>query len=88
MTGKFNVVDYKDPVNDKCTAYQGYSMEFNTYWIKIYKLERGTGRHTDEVVAVRTPDMNEWLDAKHKKIADAIANLDKAILEMIKGEGN
>jgi len=83
MTGRLNVCDYTDPVNEKGTAYQGYRAEVNSYWVTIYKSERGTGRPTEEVVFERVPKMDEWLDAKHSRITRAMDELENALRAVI-----
>lgn len=83
MTTKLNVIDYKDPVNEKGTVMQGYTVKTNNYWVTITKNERGTGRETDEVVFEREPRQDEWMDPAHERIAKALSELENAILAVV-----
>ena len=82
MTGKVNVVDYSKEVGSN--VYQGYTLEYNSYWVTVTKNERGTGRETQEVIFARNPNSDKWLDAAHERITKAILELDNAVLAAIK----
>ena len=85
MTTKLNVVDYRDQVDGK-NVLQGYTAEANCYWVTVTKNERGTGRETNEVVFVRKPQMDEWLDAPHDRITKALSELEAAVLAAVRKE--
>ena len=78
------VVDYKDPVNERGTVYQGYTVETNSYWVTVTKNERGTGRPTNKVVFERKPQNDDWLDAPHVRITEALRELENAILAVVR----
>lgn len=87
MTGNYHLIDYTDPVNEKGTVFQGYLLEFNSYRVTIYKLERGTGRNTGEVVYRRGPSQDEWLDDSHKKLINAIQTMENAVESVLELKG-
>lgn len=82
MTSKLSVIDYNDQI-DGTNVYQSYTVTTNSYWVTIKKNQRGTGRETDEVVFEREPQMEEWLDEKHSRIAAAVKALEDAIIAAV-----
>ena len=83
MTTVLKVCDYGDPVNEKGTVVQSYTVTTNSYWVTITKNERGTGKETDEVVFERKPQQDTWLDPAHTNITKALSELENAILAIV-----
>ena len=83
MTTILKVMDYQDPVNEKGTVVQSYTVTTNSYWVTVTKNERETGKETDEVMFERVPQMDEWLDPAHTRITKALSELESAILAVV-----
>lgn len=75
------LVDYTKPRDAQQRSFEGYRVSTNAFHVKIvrgpYEVDRGT------LVYERTHTSREWLDASHRRIADAISELEKALLEVL-----
>lgn len=67
MHGSFSISDYKNN--------RHFRVSVNCSWVDI--VEKG------DKIYERTPHMDEWYDAKHKRIVDAMRELEMALLDTV-----